>query len=67
MSNLDKARNLSGQKGKMGACLNHGKAFGGCWCDKLVNEAFCSVSVQYSRSWAVMGEALRDMVIKKSN
>ena len=55
MSNLDKARNFSGQIGKMGACVNHGKAFGRHWSDQSVSKAFCSVSVQYSRSWAVTG------------
>lgn len=55
MSSLDKARNFSGQTGKMGACVNHGKAFGGRWSDKSVSKAFCSVSVHYSRSQAVMG------------
>jgi len=44
MSNLDKARNCSGQRGKMGACVNHGKAFGGRWSDQSVSKAFCSVS-----------------------
>lgn len=48
MSNLDEARNSSGQKG---AFVNHGNDFGGCWSEESVSKVFCSVPVQDSRSW----------------
>lgn len=41
MSNLDKARNFSGQKG---AGVSHGNAFGGCWSEQSVSKGFCCVS-----------------------
>lgn len=43
MSNLDKARNFSGQKGKAGAYMNHGNAFGGCWSEQSLSKVFSSV------------------------